>query len=216
MYVGPTELLGAHELAGGRFDQWRAAQKYGAGTLHDDALIGHRRNIGAPGRARSHHAGELGDAARRESSLIEENAAEVLAVGKHLVLQWQIRAAGIHQVDARQAVLTGNLLRPQMLLDRDRIVGAALHGRIVGNDHAFAPAHAPDAGHDTRAGNLIPIHAMGRQRAELQPRRARIEQQIDTLARGKLAFLVLPQHALFAAASLGISVTTTHFCESVR
>ena len=42
--------------------------------------------------------------------------------------------------------------------------------------------------------------------------RAFVEQQIDALARGKLAFLVLPRHALFAAARLGIGVTAPDLC----
>src|SRR3712207_7804657 len=41
----------------------------------------------------------------------------------------------VHQVDARQPVLLGNLLCAEVLLDRYRIVGAALDGRVVGDDH---------------------------------------------------------------------------------
>ena len=41
---------------------------------------------------------------------------------------------GTH-VNTRQTVLFGDLLRPQMLLHRDRIVRAALHGGVIRNDH---------------------------------------------------------------------------------
>ena len=83
--------------------------------------------------------------------LVEEDPAEVLAVGEDLVLQRQERAAGVDEVDARQPVVQGHLLRAQVLLDRHRVVGAALDGRVVGDDHALAAAHAADAGDDPRA-----------------------------------------------------------------
>ena len=37
-----------------------------------------------------------------------------------------------------------------------------------------------------------------------------VEQQIDALARRELALLMLPLHALFAAARFGIGVTAAH------
>ena len=76
----------------------------------------------------------------RHRRLVEEDPAEVLAVGEDLVLQRQEGAAGVDEVDARQPVLQRDLLRPQVLLDRHRVVGAALDGRVVGDDHALAPA----------------------------------------------------------------------------
>ena len=49
-----------------------------------------------------------------------------------------------------QAVLLGDLLRAQVLLHRDREVGAALHGGVVGHHHHLAAADAADAGDDAR------------------------------------------------------------------
>jgi hypothetical protein len=43
------------------------------------------------------------------------------------------------QIDARQAVLECNLLRANVFLDGDGIIGAALHCRVVGHDHHFLP-----------------------------------------------------------------------------
>ena len=43
-----------------------------------------------------------------------------------------------------------DLLRAQVLLDRHRVVGAALHRRVVGDDHAFLPVDAADAGDHAR------------------------------------------------------------------
>ena len=74
----------------------------------------------------------------RHPRLVEEDAAEVVAVGEDLVLQRQEGAAGVDEVDAREAVLLGDLLGAQVLLDRERVVGAALHGGVVGDDDALA------------------------------------------------------------------------------
>ena len=70
--------------------------------------------------------------------------------GEHLVLVRQVGAAAVDQIDAGQPVLLRDLLRAQMLLHRHREIGAALHRRVVGDDHALAPGHAADAGDDAR------------------------------------------------------------------
>ena len=151
MHIGAAEILGRHDLAGRRLHQRRAAEKDRALIAHDDGLVRHRRHIGAAGRARAHHDGDLRNAGRRHVRLVEEDAAEMLAVGKHLGLVRQVGAAGIDQIDARQPVLARDLLRAQMLLHRHRIIGAALDRRIVADDHAFAALDAPDAGDDAGA-----------------------------------------------------------------
>ena len=79
-----------------------------------------------------------GIAALRHRRLVVEDAAEVLAVGEHVVLQRQERAAGVDEVDARQPVVQRDLLRAQVLLDRHRVVRAALDGGVVGDDHDAA------------------------------------------------------------------------------
>ena len=83
--------------------------------------------------------------------LVVEDPPEVVAVGEHLGLQRQERAAGVDQVDARQPVLGRDLLRPQVLLDGQRVVRAALHGGVVGDDHARPARDPADAGDDAGA-----------------------------------------------------------------
>ena len=69
------------------------------------ALVAHRRHVGAAGGAGAHHHRDLRDALRRHVGLVVEDAAEVVAVREDLVLERQVGAAGIDQVDAGQAVL---------------------------------------------------------------------------------------------------------------
>jgi len=84
-------------------------------------------------------------------------------------------------------VLARNLLGAQVLLDRDRIVGAGLDGRIVGDDHALAPRHPPDPGDQRCAGDVPAVHAVGGELRELEERAPGVEQHPDSLARGELA-----------------------------
>ena len=48
--------------------------------------------------------------------LVEEDAAEVVAVGEDVRLARQVRAAAVHKVHARQAAGLRDLLQPQVLL----------------------------------------------------------------------------------------------------
>ena len=119
-----------------RLHERRSAEEDRARALDDDRLVGHRRHVGAARRARSHDHGDLRNALGRHARLVEEDPPEVIAIGKDLGLQRQKRAARIDQVDARQPVLERDLLRAHVLLDGDRVVGAALDRRIVGDDRA--------------------------------------------------------------------------------
>ena len=111
----------------------------------------------------------------------------MVAVGKHLGLVRQVSAAGIDQIDAGQPVLARDLLGAQMLLHRHRIVGAALHGRIVADDHDEAAGDAPDAGDQAGAVDRLAVHLIRRQRRQLEERRAGIEQAGDALAGQQLS-----------------------------
>src|SRR3546814_12206736 len=111
----------------------------------------------------------------------------MVAVGKHLGLMRQVRVAAVDQIDAGQAVRLGNLLRAQMLLYRHRIVSAALHRRIVADDHRLPPRHPADAGDHARTGDLAAIKVAGSEMAASETGRTWIEQTLDNLTREQLA-----------------------------
>ncbi len=90
----------------------------------------------------------------------------MLAIGEHLGLQGQEGAAGVDEVDARQAVVAGNFLRPEVLLDGEGEVGAALHGGVVGDDHHLGAVYGADAGDDTGAGGSAVVHVVSGQGGE--------------------------------------------------
>ena len=136
--VAAAEVLGADLLARRRLHQRRTAEEDRALVADDHALVAHRRNVGAAGGAAAHHAGDLGDALRAHLRLVEEDAAEMIAVGEDLGLVRQVRAAAVDQIDARQPVLLGDLLRAEVLLHRHRIISAAFDRRVVADDHHLA------------------------------------------------------------------------------
>ena len=119
--------------------------------------------------------------------LVEEDAAEMFAVGKDLGLVRQVGAAGIDQIDAGQPVLARDLLGAQVLLHGHRIVGAALDRRVVADDHAVAAHDPADTGDDAGAMDRVVIHAVRRQRRQLEEGAAGIEKLVDALARQELA-----------------------------
>ena len=136
----------------------------------------------------------------RQVGLVVEDAAEVLAIREDVGLQRQERAAGVDQVDARQPVLGGDLLQPEVLLDRHREVGAALDGGVVGDDGDLATADDADAGDDPRARRLAVVHVPGRERRELEERRPGIDEPVDAVAGQQLAAPGVPRDGLVAAA----------------
>ena len=105
VHVAAAQVFGADDLADGGLHQRRAGQEDRALLLDDDGLVAHGRHVGAAGGARAHHHRDLRDALRRHVGLVVEDAAEVLAVGEHVVLVRQVGAAAVDQVDAGQAVL---------------------------------------------------------------------------------------------------------------
>ena len=198
--VGAAELFSRDLLSGGRLHERRAAEENGPGALDDDGLVGHRRHIGAPGGARPHHHRDLRHPFGRQARLVEEDAAEVLAVREYLRLHRQKRAAGVHEIETREPVFQRHLLRPQMLLDGDRVVGAAFHRRVVGDHHHFTTRDAPDAGDEPGAWRGVVVHAAGRQRRELEERRIRVQQMRETVTHRQLALVALALGRLLASA----------------
>ncbi len=216
VHVGAAEILRRDHLAGRRLHQRRPSQKDRALLAHDDGLVGHRRHVGAAGRARSQHHRDLRNAERRQRRLIVEDAPEVLAVGEHFRLMWQVGTAGVDEIDAGQPVLTRDLLRPQVLLHRHRVVGAALDGRVVAHHDAFDALDAADAGDQAGGMNRILVHAVGGERRELEEWRSGVDQPHDALARQQLAARGVTLACAFRPAQRGLPTPVAQFINQAR
>ena len=85
----------------------------------------------------------------------------MVAIGKDFVLAWQMSAAAIDEIDARQMVFPCDFLRAQMLLHGQRIVGAAFDGCVIGDDDAFVAAYASNARYQSRRRNGSRVNLIG-------------------------------------------------------
>jgi hypothetical protein len=150
--ICPAQFFGSDILARGGFDERRAAEKNCPRAFDNDGLIAHRRDVRAARRAAAHDRRDLRNALGRHARLIVKNASEVMRVGEDLILQRQIRAARIDEIQTGQMIFLGDLLRAQMLFDGHRKIRTAFDGGVVGNDHHFAVGDPSDAGDDARAG----------------------------------------------------------------
>ena len=187
MQFSTTKILGRNHLPGGRLHQRWAAQKDGALIADDHRFVAHRRNVGTAGGARSEHRRDLRDALRAEIGLVVEDPAEMVAVGKDLVLTREKRPTGVDQINTGQPILRRDLLCAQVLLDRNRVVRTTFDRGVVGHDHAFTAGDPADPGDDAGPGALVVVHPVGSQRRDFEQRTAGIEQPVDTVARQQLA-----------------------------
>ncbi len=192
VHVGAAKVLGCNLFTGRGLHEGRTAEKDCPGTLDDDGLVRHRRHVGATRGARTHHDGNLGDPFRRHPRLVEENASEMFLVGKHVRLERQERATRVDQVDTGKPVFQRDLLGAQVFLHRDRVVGPAFDGCVVGDDDDLPPRYASDAGHEAGPGGAVLVHVPRSQRREFEEGRPGIEQRVDPLAHRQLSLFAMP------------------------
>ena len=115
----------------------------------------------------------------------------MVAIGEDVRLEWQEGAAAVDEIDAGEPVFEGDFLGAEMLLDRHRVIRAALDGRVVGDDDAGRPLDPPNAGDDPGTRGILVVQPVGGQWAELQERRAGIEQALDALTNRQLSPLAV-------------------------
>lgn len=187
MQVAAAQILGADDLSRRRLHQRRPGKEDRPLIAHDHRLVRHCGHIGPTRRTTAHDAGDLGNASRRHLRLIVEDAPKMLPVGKYFGLIGEVRTAAIYQINAGQPVFERDFLRAQMLLHRQRIVSAALHRRIVADDHHLPSLNATDTRYQASARHLAMIHVIGRELPDLQKRTAGVQQPLHPFAGQQLA-----------------------------
>jgi hypothetical protein len=80
-----------------------------------------------------------------------------------------------------------------VLLHRHRVVGAALDGGVVRDDHALPAGHPADPGDDAGRRRSTVVQAVCGQRRQLQERAPGIQQRIHTVTRQQLPALDVPR-----------------------
>ena len=112
MHGGAAEVFVAYGLADGRFDQ-RGAGEIKTAALRHQQFVTQDGQITAAGHAIAKDGSELRYAGRRDHGVVAEDTAEVVFVGKNLVLQRQKDAGAVHEVNERQAIFVSDALSAQ-------------------------------------------------------------------------------------------------------
>ncbi len=84
-------------------------------------------------------------------------------------------------------ILLGDFLGAKMLLHRQGIIGAALHGGVVGDDDAFLARDPANPGNQSCRRNRAVVKIPCRQGRNLEEGRARVEKRAYPIARQKFA-----------------------------
>ncbi len=212
-----AEFFRRDALPDGRLHERRAGQKKPR-TLGHQNVIAHHGQISATGDAHTHDGRDLGNAHGAHHRVVAENAAEVVGVRKDVFLQRQKNAGGIHQIDGRDTVFDGDILRANHFLGGQRKKCAGLHRGVVGNDHHQAARDARQAGDRARGRSAAPflIHFVSGVNPQLEELCLGVDQPGDALARREPAFLVLRFSGFGSSALLQTRLFVFDFGEQVH
>ena len=105
----------------------------------------------------------------------------MILVGEDFVTLRQVRPAAIDEVDHRQPVLEGNVLRADVLFDRLAEEGPSLRRGVVRNDHAYGALDYADAGHEARRRDLVVVEPVAGERRQLQEGAQGVHEEVDTV-----------------------------------
>ena len=144
-----------------------------------------------------------------------EDPGRTILAGEDRILERQIDASAIDEIDDRQALPHRDLLCPQDLGDRLRPPRPCLHGRVVGHDNGRPPFDPADYGDDTRTRSLSFVAVIRHQQADLENRRPRIQQTCHPLARRQFALLVLLGNLGRATAVAQLRLQGPKLCEKL-
>ena len=84
-------------------------------------------------------------------------------------------------------IFPGDSLGAPLLLDSQRIVGAALDRGVVDENHAFLAGNTADAGDNTGAGHRVVVDIVRGQLGQLQEGRTRVQHRVQPLPRQQFA-----------------------------
>ncbi len=204
--LGPAELLLRDLLVRHRPDDVGAGDEHVGGALHHEDEVGDGRAVHGAAGARAkddrdlrHHAGgqrvaqeDIGIACERDDALLDPCP------------------AGIVEPDDRAPDLHGEVHDLADLLGVSPGEGAAEHREVLCEDEDLATLDEPVAGDDPVAGDLLGLHAEVDAAVRLElvdlHEAAWVEEQLDALAGGELARLVLLRDAVLAPAPFGVVV----------
>ena len=185
VHGGAAQFFGGNFLPDGGLHQRGAGEEKAAAVGHED-VIAHHRKISAAGHAHAHDGGDLRDAHGRHDRVVAKDAAEIVGIGENVFLQREEDSGGIDQVDRRDAIFDGDVLRADDFLRGHGEEGAGFDGGVVDDEHDQAGVDASESGDHAGGRRASPffVHFVRGIEAEFEER-AGIGEQVDALAGGE-------------------------------
>src|SRR2546425_3994521 len=198
--LGSAQRFRIHHLPGRPFDEIRPAQTHERGAFDHEDDVRQRRQIRATRNAGPHHRGNLRhlEIAPHDRVVVEDPGCTILTREDPTLIR-QVHARRVDQIDDRDALAHGDLLRAQDLPDRLRPPRPRFDGRVIRNDHHGASTDTAQPGHDAGRRRLAVVLIPRHEQPDLDPRAVFVEQRRDAFARGQLPLIVLAFDALRAA-----------------
>ncbi len=181
-------------------------------------MVAHHRQISAAGHAHAHDGGDLRNPHGAHHRVIAKDAAEIVGIRKNILLQGQKNARGIDQVDGRDMVFNGDILRSDHFLGCDGEKCACFYCGIIRDNHHEAARHACEARNRAPRRRPAPflIHFVSGINTQLKEVCFRVDQPGDALACREPAFFVLPLDRFCASALLQLRFFILDFRKQVH
>ena len=191
VHGGPTEFFRRNFLPDRCLYQRRSSQKQAAAIRHQH-VIAHHRQISAPSHTHAHDGGDLRNTHGRHDSVVAKNTPKIVSIGKNIFLQRKKNASRIDEINGRNAILNGNILRPNYFFRRHRKKRASLYRGVVHDEHHHPGLDARQSRNHSRRRRATPflIHFVRRVEAKFEERSG-VGQQVYPLAGRQPRFRML-------------------------
>ena len=142
---GTAKIFRGDNLTSCCLHEWRSTQEDCTFLVHHHDLVTHRWDVRTASSATTEDNRDLWDAFGTHPCLIIKYPAKIVLIGEDVILLRKEGTCRVDHVYAWKVVLLSNLLGPQVLLHRNRVVCSTLECKIVGNNHALSSADHADA-----------------------------------------------------------------------
>ena len=181
-------------------------------------MVAHQRQVGSAGHAHAHDGGELRNAHRAHHCVVAKDAAEIVRIWEDVFLQRKKNAGGVDQINRRDMIFDGDVLRADDFFRRHWEKGAGFYGGVISDEHERAPANFSEPGDRSRRRRAAPlcVHLVSGENSKLEELGTGIDQLRDAFARRKPAFFVLRFDGFRAAALANLFFFVLNFCEEIN
>ena len=156
MHGGAAQFFGRNFLPDGGLHKRGPGEEQTTAVGHED-VVAHHGKIPASGHTHAHDGSNLRNAHGRHDSIVAKHAAKIIRVREDIFSQRQEDSGGVNEIDSRNAIFDGYVLRTDDFLRRHGKEGPGFHGGIVHDEHDHATFDASESGDDAGGGSAAPV-----------------------------------------------------------